>query len=361
MIVEGGGSFTIEKSGSVTLDAGVGVSIINDSFTDDGEMVVTAGTVNLAFSGGAAWVGFTPGAGGTAGTLASAGEILVQTGATLDLALGDTIGTIAQFIDLDGPGATIAAGSGSTFASLATTLAAIGSNGTLELQDGAFTDANTIQLSGEILLQPGTISAALNLAASGTLSGGGVVTGTTLGGTGTVAAATGGSLALDVGGIGAKLAVPIDAGAKLELGTIADTGTITFEGATGALLLDLPAKFAGHLAGVAAGDELVLSGVDATAATLGSGTLTVTLKSGGTEKFKVAGTATSASVSSNAGGMATILFGSAAAALTAADLLPALPPSPPRSWPRGRLLARPRRVRYATPGDVVARGAPALL
>lgn len=164
----GGGTLT---SGSLTNTGTIaGYGAIVAPVTNNGLLSVTAGQT-LSLEGGALT--------NLAGGALSGGVYAVGAGGTLQLADNSVVTTLNATVDLAGVGAMLQSYNTATSSqtSLETNLSAIGASGTLEVLGGrGWTSTRTLSNSGTITLGGGTFkNAALTNAATGTLTGYGVI------------------------------------------------------------------------------------------------------------------------------------------------------------------------------------------
>jgi hypothetical protein len=275
-------SYGNSGSAEVAINAGLlektgdtGLSELEVTLTNTGTVLVTSGTLqvdavsNLAsgtLSGGT-WVE-------DAGLL----------GPTLALQ-GGTLAVDAAKITLSGAGTELYAGG----TLLETSLATVASGGVLALLGGrGFAAPNTLTDAGTIILEGGTLATpGLTVAAGGTLSGYGTVTGAIT--DNGLIAVTDPTLTL-TGSLSGTGSVLIDADSTLILGAGAASGTsITFGGSLDVLVLDTASSVHSTLVSLAPSDTIDLAGLTATAATISGGNLIVTISGGSTETFALSG------------------------------------------------------------------------
>ncbi len=257
----------LEKTGDTGLsDLQVTLSNTGTVLVDNGTLQIDANT-NLA--GGTL----------TGGTWASEAGLL---GPTLSL-VGGTLAVDAASVTLSGPGSEFIAGG----TLIEQSLTSVAATGVLAVLGGrGYTAASAIADAGRIVLQSGTFAApALNVAAGGTLSGYGTVTGPVT--DNGLIDATSSTLTLtgSVGGAGSLLIGP---SSELILGAGAASGTdITF-GSLSVLGLDAPSSVHSTLVSLAPSDTIDLIGIGASAATIAGGDLIITLAAGGTLSYALA-------------------------------------------------------------------------
>jgi hypothetical protein len=288
---------TFDNSGTIQIGPGALANPFEETFRSTGLIEAVGGgtgTFSTYYGGnpdGSDITNFSAATGALNGGTWEAG-----TGSTLDLQLSGVIARENALVVLNGPAAAIQSWNAGTSAwqSIADTVTSIG--GTVELLAAAnWESAGKLTVGGTVTLDGGTLSATGGLAIDGTALISGF--GTVLAGSHPVflnAALRAAGGLLDIGAplVGSG-ALEIAAGASLELGSGA-SATATF-GGIATLLLDHPKLFTGALAGVVAGDVLVLGSTDASGVMLSGGTLTVGITGGHPEHFAVTGSATGAS------------------------------------------------------------------
>jgi hypothetical protein len=215
----GGNNDTVINAGLLEKTALIGTSDIQPSFANSGTVLSTLGVLQ-----------FDTITNLTAGTLtggiwdAAGGEILV---------LGGTVTTDAANIIISGTGGSFVDGANaSSTRSLASSLTAIATGGTLQILKGAsFADGGLADAGTEIV--------------GGTVSGGTVVTGglelVLSGGTASAAHIGGGVLQVNAGGV--------------------ISGSIGFSGTGGELIIGSPTLPTNVISGFAAGDTIQLAGI----------------------------------------------------------------------------------------------------
>ena len=280
-----GSNLTINQTGYAELEGSgyAGDGIVNDgtinasaftltidphSFTNNGTINVSNGTtVNIEPTN------FTNFSGGTL----TGGIYVVSGGSTLTLPQNETISTLAADVTLSGLGSAFVSyqTSGSQYTGLNTTLASITPAGALLLLGGlnanegqAVSDSGVLQLGGGNF-----VTSALAINATGSLLGFGTVSAPIVN-SGSIEAQSG--ILQITGAVTGTGAEQINSGATLELDAAVSSGqTIAFETNIGTLALTTPSGFAAAILGFAAGNEIDLIGVTATAVSYQSNVLTV--------------------------------------------------------------------------------------
>ncbi len=285
-----GGSFT--NTGSITLSNGSSLTI-GGTMIAAGSHITASGTSSDFVSASA---GATSAFNG--GTLAG-GVWTVSAASTLTLNSGNAVTVDAADIVLSGANSVLRS-VGSTIARLESSLTTIAAAGTLSLlASRGYATTLSLADNGTLQLQGGTLSTGgLTIGASALLTGSGIVSGAVTN-AGTIDA-SGGTLTLSGAVTGAGI-LQIESGAELEIGA-ATSETVLFNAGSAELRLDTPASFAGTLSGFQATDSILLVSTTATAAVLSGSILTVSLSSGGTEVFKVAGNTATVSLTTASDG-----------------------------------------------------------
>lgn len=324
MLSDGGGmgfAFGVfDNLGVLAIGAGGSANPFEETFRNAGTIAAEGGTglFTLWYNNAPDGSDLTNYSTADGGTLAG-GTWEALPGATLDLQLNGGISTSDAALVLNGPAAGIDVfdAATATYQPLADTVTSLG--GSLTLAGGVWDSPQKLAVHGTVEMMGGSLSAtalvldsaAVRIVGSGTLSGGKQImldAGKIEADYGTL------TVASNLAGAGA---LQVDSGAVLDLSGKAGE-TVTFVGVS-TLALDAPRLFTGALAGVTAGDQLVLKGTNATSADLAGGILTIDLRGGASETFDVAGGATGASFA-YAGGATTVTF--TAGLITAAHLWP---------------------------------------
>ena len=229
------------------------------------------------------------------GTTLTSGSYEAQAGGTLDLSSAAMLVTDAATILLDGSNAAIQSFSATKngYQSIEATLKTIAASGTLAVLGGrGYASTNTLAVAGLLRLGGGAMSApGIGVSATGRILGFGSITGA-IANAGSIEASGG---LLQMGGVSGAGTLQIDATATLEIG--ASSEAVNF-GLGGTLRLDAASGYTGTLTGFATGDTLVLTGTNASNATINGNTLSLSLAGGGTLQYNLANLAANGGASS---------------------------------------------------------------